>query len=153
MRKANAMPRSVRSRRDQLMIGSALCGAVAAALLAAAPARAATAFPQPVPGLVLASGAKGTNLTTANFDLPANSICAGGAACTATTLATNATGPVTPPETTIAFFAREEGRFKVPVRLVEAVGKAGGYDAALARDEVVGDAVEGDGLAFDCDGF
>ena len=35
----------------------------------------------------------------------------------------------------------------------EAVGKAGGYDAALARDEVVGDAVEGDGLAFDCDGF
>jgi DNA polymerase-3 subunit delta len=34
------------------------------------------------------------------------------------------------PETTIAFFAREEGRFKVPAALVSAVEKAGGTVAA-----------------------
>jgi DNA polymerase-3 subunit delta len=35
-----------------------------------------------------------------------------------------------PPDTTVAFFAREEGRFKVPGRLREAVSKAGGDIAA-----------------------
>jgi DNA polymerase-3 subunit delta len=35
-----------------------------------------------------------------------------------------------PPDTTVAFFAREEGRLKVPARLVAAVKKAGGDIAA-----------------------
>ncbi|HEY5316392.1 MAG TPA: hypothetical protein VIJ20_00320, partial [Solirubrobacteraceae bacterium] len=35
-----------------------------------------------------------------------------------------------PPDTTVAFFAREEGRFKAPARLVAAVRGAGGDVAA-----------------------
>jgi DNA polymerase-3 subunit delta len=38
-----------------------------------------------------------------------------------------------PPDTTVAFFGREEGRYKVPAKLVKAVEKAGGR---VAREEV-----------------
>ena len=87
------MTRFARSRRDQLMVRTALCGAVTAALLAAAPARAQVG----VAGLKLPGGVL---LTTANLD--AASRCgASPSTCTDVLLLVNATGNATNPQTNI----------------------------------------------------